>query len=61
MALLEVESLIMCYETLRGPVHAVENVSFKLEKGKALGLAGESGCGKTSVALSILRKLGKPP
>jgi len=57
MALLEVEDLKMYYETLRGPVHAVENVSFKLEKGMALGLAGESGCGKTSIALSILRLL----
>jgi peptide/nickel transport system ATP-binding protein len=57
MALLEVENLKVYYETLRGPVHAAENVSFKLEKGKTLGLAGESGCGKTSIALSILRLL----
>jgi peptide/nickel transport system ATP-binding protein len=57
MTLLEVENLKMYYETLRGHVRAVENISFKLEKGKALGLAGESGCGKTSVALSILRLL----
>jgi peptide/nickel transport system ATP-binding protein len=57
MALLEVENLRMYFETLRGQVHAVEDVSFKLGKGRALGLAGESGCGKTSVALSILKLL----
>jgi peptide/nickel transport system ATP-binding protein len=57
MALLEIENLKVHYETLRGFVHAVENVSFRLEKGMALGLAGESGCGKTSIALSILRLL----
>jgi peptide/nickel transport system ATP-binding protein len=54
---LEVEDLKMYYETLRGYVKAVDEVSFKLEKGHALGLAGESGCGKTSVALTILKLL----
>ncbi len=57
MSLLEVQNLTTYYTTLRGPVHAVEDVSFKLDEGKALGLAGESGCGKTTVALSILRIL----
>ena len=57
MSVLAVENLRMYYATLRGYVHAVEDVSFSLERGKALGLAGESGCGKTSVALSILRLL----
>ena len=59
MDILEVESLKMHYETLRGYVRAVDDVSFKVEKGHAIGLAGESGCGKTSVALTILRLL--PP
>jgi len=54
---LEVQNLKMYFETLRGHVRAVDDVSFKLEKGDSLGLAGESGCGKTSVALSILRLL----
>lgn len=57
MALLQVENLKMYYGTLRGDVKAVDNVSFKVEKGDALGLAGESGCGKTSAALAVLRLL----
>lgn len=57
MAVLDVQNLKTYYITLRGPVKAVEEVSFKVEKGEALGLAGESGCGKTTVALSLLRIL----
>jgi peptide/nickel transport system ATP-binding protein len=57
MPLLEVENLTTYYSTLRGPVHAVEDISFNVLKGESLGLAGESGCGKTTVALSILRIL----
>ena len=53
--LLEVENLIMRYKTKQGYVSAVEDVSFVLHKGEALGLVGESGCGKTSIALSLLR------
>ncbi|MEM2292375.1 MAG: ABC transporter ATP-binding protein [Nitrososphaerota archaeon] len=56
---LQVEDLFTYYRVLRGWVKAVDGVSFKVEKGKALGLAGESGCGKTTVALSILKIL--PP
>ncbi|HXL04060.1 MAG: ABC transporter ATP-binding protein [Firmicutes bacterium] len=57
MALLEVRDLKMYYKTLRGYVKAVDSVSFDIEKGKALGIAGESGCGKTSMAVTILRLL----
>ena len=57
MELLKVENLQMHYETLRGYVRAVDDVSFNIERGSALGLAGESGCGKTSAALTILRLL----
>jgi peptide/nickel transport system ATP-binding protein len=57
MSLLSVEGLKTYYTTLRGPVKAVDGVSFTVEKGEATGLAGESGCGKTTVASSILRVL----
>ncbi len=57
MDLLNVENLKMYYETIRGYVRAVDDVSFKVDRKDSLGLAGESGCGKTSAALSILRLL----
>jgi peptide/nickel transport system ATP-binding protein len=57
MDLLEVQKLQMFYTTLRGYVRAVDDVTFNVKKGHALGLAGESGCGKTSIALTILRML----
>lgn len=57
MALLEVENLKMYYETIRGYVKAVDDVSFEVNTKESLGLAGESGCGKTSAALSIMRLL----
>lgn len=57
MDLLNVENLKMYYETVRGYVKAVDDVSFTVGKKESLGLAGESGCGKTSAALSILRLL----
>jgi peptide/nickel transport system ATP-binding protein len=55
--LLEVQNLYTYYGTLRGWVKAVDGINFKVEKGRALGLAGESGCGKTTAALSILKIL----
>lgn len=57
MAMLEIRDLKMYYKTLRGHVKAVDGVSFDLQKGMALGLAGESGCGKSSMATAILRLL----
>lgn len=53
--LLEVDHLVMNYKTDKGDVSAVEDVTFTLHAGEALGLVGESGCGKTSIAMSLLR------
>lgn len=57
MVVLDVKGLRTYFTTLRGSVKAVDGIDFQIEKGKALGLAGESGCGKTTTALSILRIL----
>jgi peptide/nickel transport system ATP-binding protein len=56
-ALLEVTDLRIEFTTLAGTVRAVEGVSFTLDEGQALGLAGESGCGKTTTALALMRLL----
>src|SRR6266487_2679774 len=54
---LDVQHLTTHYETLRGWVRAVEDISFSVKKRETLGDAGESGCGKTTVALSLLKIL----
>jgi len=54
---LEVKNLTMHYMTRKGPVYAVDNVSFSVPRGGSLGLVGESGCGKTSIAISLLKLL----
>jgi len=55
--LLEVKNLKKYFETPRGKLHAVDDISFSLEKGKTLGLVGESGCGKSTTGRVILRLL----
>ena len=56
---LQVENLTVYYRTLRGDVHALENTSFKIEDHEIMGMAGESGCGKTTLGTSLV--LLKPP
>lgn len=58
--ILEVNNLTTSFKTEAGKINAVDNVSFELKKGKTLGLVGESGCGKSVTALSIMRLLPKP-
>ncbi len=58
--LLDIRSLYVEYLTPRGPAKAVNNVSFSIKQGQVFGLAGESGCGKSTIAHTILRVL-KPP
>ena len=55
--LLRVTDLRTHFKTSRGWLHAVDGVSMGLNDGEALGLAGESGCGKTTTALSLVRLL----
>ena len=59
MKLLEVENLSTGFNTSKGRLMAVNGVSFDLEYGEALGMVGESGCGKTTCALSIAKLLPK--
>jgi len=59
VAELAVQNLKMYYRTRKGQVRAVDGVSFTLEPGRALGIVGESGCGKSSLGLTLLRLL--PP
>ena len=61
VALLEVDDLRTHFFTREGTVRAVDGISFAVEKGKTLGIVGESGCGKSVTALSIMGLIPKPP
>ena len=58
--LLEVNNLRTYFPTRRGLVRAVDGVSFYLDRGELLGLVGESGCGKSMTALSVMRLIAPP-
>src|SRR5665647_1579995 len=59
--ILEIENLTIHYETEDEVVKAVRGISLKLERRKAIGLVGETGAGKTTTALAILRLVPSPP
>ncbi|MGD9030702.1 MAG: ATP-binding cassette domain-containing protein, partial [Anaerolineae bacterium] len=59
--LLDLTNLVTRFYTEDGVVHAVNGISYTLEAGETLGVVGESGCGKTVHALSILRLIPSPP
>ena len=60
-ALIQVKNLRTSFLTPEGEFNAVDDVSFEIEEGKTLGLVGESGCGKSVTALSIMRLIPSPP
>ena len=59
-ALLQVKNLRTSFSTAEGVVHAVDNVSFNVRRGEAVALVGESGCGKSVTAMSIMRLVATP-
>ncbi len=61
MALLEVENLQTHFRTPEGVSRAVDGISFQIEAGQTLAIVGESGCGKSVTAMSILRLIAEPP
>lgn len=59
--LLKISNLTVSFATENGPARVIENISFSLDRGKTLGLVGESGCGKSVTAMSVMRLLPSPP
>src|SRR5258708_9968819 len=59
--LLEVNNLNVAFNTERGQIRPVRDVSFSIFPGQTVALVGESGCGKSVTALSILRLIPQPP
>src|SRR4051812_31942339 len=59
--LLEVKDLNIAFDTQRGQIRPVRDVSFSIYPGQTVALVGESGCGKSVTSLSILRLIPEPP
>ena len=57
MTFISIENLTTHYDTSKGKIHALDNVSFSLEKGQSVGIAGESACGKSTLGLSLIRMI----
>lgn len=55
--MIEVKHLKKYFDTLKGKLHAVDDVTFKIEKGKTMGVVGESGCGKSTLGRTIIHLL----
>ncbi|MCG8417228.1 MAG: ABC transporter ATP-binding protein [Proteobacteria bacterium] len=60
-SLLEIDDLVTEFRTEHGVIRAVDRVGFEIAHGKTLGVVGESGCGKSVTALSIMRLIPEPP
>ncbi len=58
--LLDVQNLSVIFETESGTAQAVDDLSFSIERGKVLGIVGESGCGKSVTTMSVLRLISSP-
>ena len=58
--MIEVRHLKKYFNTPKGTLHAVDDISFKIEKGKTMGVVGESGCGKSVTSLSLMQLLQRP-
>ena len=59
--LLEIQDLQTLFYTSAGTVKAVDEISYDVEEGETVAIVGESGCGKSVSALSILRLIANPP
>ena len=57
MSFISIENLTTRYNTSKGLVHALEDVTFAIDKGESIGIAGESACGKSTLGLSIIRMI----
>ncbi|MDC0172026.1 ABC transporter ATP-binding protein [Candidatus Nitrosopelagicus sp.] len=57
MSFISIENLTTRYNTSKGLVHALEDVTFAIDKGESIGIAGESACGKSTLGLSIIQMI----